>query len=549
MSAVQKKGRTITQDEWYAIRSESVSEFPISKLAGDSKNLPAVLLPYQQVLLQTTADNQVTIYEKSRRTGITWAAGADAVLTAASVKKAGGMDALYIGYNLDMAREFIDTCAMWAKAFIPFAMAVEEFLFKDQDEDGETREIGAFRIRFASGFEIVALTSKPRSLRGRQGYVIIDEAAFHDQLEELVKAAMALLMWGGKVLLISTHDGDGNHFNELIKQARAGEKPYAVLRTDIDDALKQGLYERICLVTGRSWSLEAEAQWRTELIDFYGDAADEELFAIPSAGSGSWLARALIEARMTPDFPVVRLERKPEFSELPESERRIDILVWCEDVLGPLLKTMNPVLDSFFGQDFARHQDVSSIVPGQLTLMMNRIIPFIVEMRQIPFAQQRQVLFYIVDRMPRFRVGAMDAGGNGAQLAEETADQYGLDRIHQIKLSVEWYRTEMPPLKAAFEDAAILLPKDRDVVTDLAMVKLVDGVARIPKQRVNGTDKKKRHGDTAIGAALFHFASRQDFGEYEYRSASYSDEPDMPFDRNDDEFGSGMDFNRLDDML
>jgi phage FluMu gp28-like protein len=28
--------------------------------------------------------------------------------------------------------------------------------------------------------------------------VVIDEAAFHESLEELLKAAMALLMWGGQ---------------------------------------------------------------------------------------------------------------------------------------------------------------------------------------------------------------------------------------------------------------------------------------------------------------------------------------------------------------
>lgn len=543
MQAVQNIGRSITEDEWLEIRASSISAFPESVLAADNDNLPAVLLTYQQKLLKTTAENAVTIYEKSRRTGVTWAAAADAVLTAGADKNAGGMDAMYIGYNLDMAREFIDTAAMWAKAFVPLAMAVEEFLFKDQNEDGETREIGAFRIRFASGFEIVALTSKPRSLRGRQGYVIIDEAAFHDALDELVKAAMALLMWGGKVLIISTHDGDGNHFNELIKQCHAGEKPYAVLRTDLDDALKQGLYERICLVTGKEWSLEGEAQWRTELIGNYGDAADEELFCIPSAGSGSWLTRSLIEARMNPDYPVVRLERKPEFSKVPEPVRYKEIEQWCEENLLPLLQKMNPVLDSFFGQDFARHIDVSCIVPGQLTQTLKRIIPFIVEMRQIPFAQQRQVLFYIVDNMPRFKVGAMDAGGNGANLAEDAADRYGHQNIHQIKLSVEWYRTEMPPLKTAFEDDEIVLPKDRDVVTDHAMIKLVDGVPRIPNQRIDGTDKKKRHGDTAIGTALYHFATRQEFGEYAYDNEASLLSEDSPFGR-DESYGGGMDFNR-----
>jgi hypothetical protein len=58
--------------------------------------------------------------------------------------------------------------------------------------------------------------------------VIIDEAAFHEQLGELIKAAMALLMWGGQVHIISTHNGADNPFNELIQDIRAKKRPYSL---------------------------------------------------------------------------------------------------------------------------------------------------------------------------------------------------------------------------------------------------------------------------------------------------------------------------------
>ena len=59
---------------------------------------------------------------------------------------------------------------------------VGEFLFADENPatPGETRDIKAFRIDFASGYSIVALSSRPRSLRGMQGKVRIDEAAFEE---------------------------------------------------------------------------------------------------------------------------------------------------------------------------------------------------------------------------------------------------------------------------------------------------------------------------------------------------------------------------------
>lgn len=63
-----------------------------------------------------------------------------------------------------------------------------------------------FVVYFDSGFKVQALSSNPSNLRGMQGTVIIDEAAFHDRLAEVLKAALALTMWGAKVRLISTHN-------------------------------------------------------------------------------------------------------------------------------------------------------------------------------------------------------------------------------------------------------------------------------------------------------------------------------------------------------
>ncbi|EEB33464.1 hypothetical protein DESPIG_01647 [Desulfovibrio piger ATCC 29098] len=171
---------------------------------------------------------------------------------------------------------------------------VNEDIFRDGDE----REIKAFRIDFASGHKILALSNRPSNLRGKQGRVIIDEAAFVEDLPELLKAALALLMWGGQVIIISTHDGAENPFNELIQDVRAGNLPYSLHRITLDDALSAGLYRRICRVTKQNWTPEAEEAWRADLIKTYGDGADEELFCIPRQSSGAYLTTGMIEACM-----------------------------------------------------------------------------------------------------------------------------------------------------------------------------------------------------------------------------------------------------------
>lgn len=508
--------RAITEQEWADVRRAGM--LASAELAAQGEGIPDVLLGYQKALLQSTALHQVTVSEKSRRIGATWGFGADAVLTSAAQRSAGGMDTLYIGYNLDMAREFIDVCAMWARAFNQAVTdaGVEEFLFDDDAEN----DIQAFRIRFASGFEIVALSSKPRSLRGRQGYVIIDEAAFHDDLDAMLQAALALLIWGGKVLVISTHYGEDNAFNKLIQDARAGRKPYNVVRTPFDEALADGLYQRICLVQGKTWSPETEAKWRASTIAFYGEAADEELFCIPSKGGGIYLPRSLIEARMVGDRPVLRLSLPPEFVGKPKEEREAFIDAWCQEHLEGPLKALDKDRMHAFGEDFGRVSDLTVIAPVEIGKTLKRSVPFVVELHNVPFEQQRQVLFYIVDRLPRLLGGQMDANGNGAYLAEVAAQKYGIERVLQVKLNATWYLENFPPLKAAFEDGAILVPADDALLADVAMVRQFAGIPQIPPVRVKTSDGQKRHADFAVALVLAYAASRMSVEAFGYRSAS-----------------------------
>ncbi len=518
--------RAITEAEWAELRRQSIATG-----IDAGATLDAILLPYQQRLAQSTASHRVTVVEKSRRTGATWGVGAIAVLTTASARDAGGMDSLYIGYNLDMAREFIDCCAMWARAFDEAIVegGIAEFLF----DDGADKAISAFRVRFASGFEIVALASRPRSLRGRQGFVIIDEAAFHDDLKELMKAALALLIWGGRVLVISTHNGTDNYYNELVKEARSGSKGYGYVRFDFDEALKDGLYKRVCLRTGEEWSVENEAAWRAGIIREYGDAADEELFCIPSEGTGSWLSAALIESRARPNIPVLRLTRPREFTFWPDLLRRADIADWCERELLPHLRKLDPLLMHFMGGDYGRVSDLTVLWPLAITRTLRRTTPFVVEMRAIPFDCQKQVQSYIFQRLPRFGTFKGDATGLGFSLAEAAQQELGELRAEAVMLNVPWYRENSEGVKTAFEDDMIEIPADAEIASDLRLVQIKGGVPFMPA--VKSGVAKDRHGDAAVALMLAWAATRAPIMEYSYESvATLRDREGAPDEDSDD---------------
>lgn len=183
---------------------------------------------------------------------------------------------MYISYNRETTRVFISDCSFWAKSLSIAVTDIKETLIDDLNKD-----ILAYEIRFASGFMIKALSGKPNNIRGRGGRVVIDEASFCDNLPELLKAAIALLIWKGSVSVISTHDGIENPFNQLIEQVKAGELDYSLHSTTLDDALNDGLYKRICLVQGKQWSNVVQEQWRSQLYRDYGISAAEELDCKP----------------------------------------------------------------------------------------------------------------------------------------------------------------------------------------------------------------------------------------------------------------------------
>lgn len=153
-----------------------------------------------------------------------------------------------------------------------------------------------------------------------------------------------------------------------------------------------------------------------------------------------------------------------------------------------------------------------------------------VELRNVPFDQQRDILFYVFDRVPRLTRAALDKTGNGAYLAEKAVQRYGSVAI-EVSFSREWYLREMPAYIEAFSDTTIILPQHADVLQDHQSLQYVDGVIRVPEDfRFKGSDGLFRHGDSAIAGALMWFASRQDGVTYGYQGARNDDDTDPDWD-------------------
>lgn len=456
----------------------------------------AVLLPYQKSWLLDKS--LVKVWEKSRRIGASYVEALNCVLVSMLSKSAGGMNCYYLSYSKEMTQQFINDCAFWAHILGIACSDMEEVVVKDEDKD-----IMVYRIRFDSGFEIWGLPSVPRSLRSKQGHVVIDEAAFVDDLGELLKAAMALLMWGGSVSILSTHNGDDNPFNVLIQQVHSGDKDYSLHHTTITDALADGLYKRICEVKDKGWSEEKEEQWLAQLEKDYGDAADEELYCVPTRSGERYFPAALVSSIAVKDKPVFRFSADDSFTFEKADRREKQCRKWFKEVKPILLATDLPVC---FGEDFARSGDLTVLHFDNELSDGSTDTLCVVELRNIPFAQQWQFIKLCCETLKNFNGAAFDSRGNGQMIAELAAQEYP-GSVFQVMLTRQWYAENMPRVKTAFEDNATNIPDDIFIKDDYKVVSLVQGVPLITDR--TGNKRAKRHGDHCIAKAMSLFAHNE----------------------------------------
>lgn len=491
-----------------------------------------VLMKHQIEALKIQA--AILAVPKGRRTGITFAFSFEAVLVAGARKSAGGMNVFYIGDTKEKGLEFIGYCAKFSKVIAEqqssSVSSIEEFLFEDVDENKNSRYITAYRIRFSSGYQITALSSRPANIRGLQGLVIIDEAAFHQDVQGVLDAATALLIWGGRIIVISSHNGKSNPFNQFVIDIENGiyGDTAEVYRVTFDDAVANGLYERVCYMKGEKPTIESKKQWYTTIRNSYGPnkaAMREELDAIPRDGQGVCIPGVWIERAMREERPVLRLICGDDFAEKDELYRISWCDNWIQQDIEPLIAVLNHQHEHVFGMDFARHRHFSVIWPMAIEKNLMRKVPFSVELNNVPSAQQQQILFFIISKLPRLMGGAMDATGPGMVLAEYTADKFGRPFIAEINLNRQWYGLWMQKFISAFEDGTIDIPRDLNIEQDLRAVRSVDGIPMVPKlERKDLKDPDLvRHGDSAIAGCLAWYATLNKTAQIEGQSTGERD--------------------------
>lgn len=487
-----------------------------------------VLMKHQSEWIRLQQDTDIAVCEKGRRTGITFAQALTDTITAASSKDAGGDNIWYMADTREKGLEYIGYVGKFAQVVARGqATCIEQHIFIDQLEDGSSRNIQAFRVRFASGFRVTALSSRPENIHGLQGLVNLDEAALHKDVSKVLESATALLIWGGRIRIWSSHRGKKNPFHQLVQDVRAGRygKRAKAIRITFDDAVSNGLYERVCSMRGMTPTAEGKKDWYAAIRAAYGPrkaAMREELDVIPRDGDGSGIHSVWIDRSMPEKRPVLRVVFDDDFPRRTEKERETWCATWIALTLIPAVEDAQLGFSGRWaiGMDFARHRHFSVITPARIEKDLHRNVPFLIELANAPTRQQEQILWSLLETLKRWTF-AGDATGPGQTLMEYTGDKFGravFDEnrgiyrggpVHEVTLSRAWYGEWMSKYISLFEDGFITLPRDASIEDDHRAVEYIDGIPMVPKlERKDLKDSNLvRHGDSAISGALMQFAA------------------------------------------
>jgi phage FluMu gp28-like protein len=322
---------------------------------------------------------------------------------------------------------------------------------------------------------MTAMSSNPRRFRSKGGDVGLSELAFHDDERGMYDAAQPCIMWGGRLRVITTHNGENSFFNQGIirpaKRAASGEVvkdllPFSIHRVTILDAVQDGLVEKINETKKTQYAREQFVQ-RLRAMCRNEDQWNQEYMAIPSTDSSAFLPYELIE-KCEDD----RAGRPEHFGEGPR----------------------------YVGMDVGESNNPSVIYWGE------RVgdVLWVRERIRLVGAPLHQLERMFVDRLnhPRTVRGCVDGTGLGTQIGQ-AAERTG--RGESIKFTVPVKDELASPVRGVFEDQRVRIPRDPQSRHDLHSVRMILA-ANHP--RFDAANTKTGHADEFWALALMLHAAR-----------------------------------------
>lgn len=214
------------------------------------------LLPYQQKWLDDKSRFKIGMF--SRQTGKTFTNCLEIVNNCLEAETTGKRKRwVILSRGERQSKEAIEVVKHFLNAYkIAFQASNHEF----------SAAYTALEIRLPGGSVITALPASPDTSRGFSASVLLDEFAFHQDSRKIWQALFPVISAGHSLRVVSTPNGKGNKFYELMTDE---DTPWSRHVVDIYQAVAQGLDRNIdelrkAIADPDSWSQEFELQWLDE---------------------------------------------------------------------------------------------------------------------------------------------------------------------------------------------------------------------------------------------------------------------------------------------
>jgi hypothetical protein len=173
------------------------------------------LYPFQETSLEELRDNRYNVILKSRQLGISTLSAGFALW---SMLFANDFNVLVIATTQEVAKNLVtkvrvmhDNLPSWLKGTI--------------EADNK------LSLKFKNGSQIKAVSSATTGARSEAlSLLIIDEAAFIRNIEEIWVASQATLSTGGGAIVLSTPNGIGNWFHQVWSEAETGVNGFHTIK-------------------------------------------------------------------------------------------------------------------------------------------------------------------------------------------------------------------------------------------------------------------------------------------------------------------------------
>ena len=333
----------------------------------------------------------------------------------------------------------------------------------------ESTDIKALEVKLAGGSRITALPANPDTARGFSSNVLLDEFAFHADSRKIWTALFPVISAGHKLRVISTPNGKGNKFHELMTD-RDPDNPWSRHVVDIHQAVAEGLPRdvdelRRGINDPDAWAQEYELQWLDE--------------------AGAWLSYDLLAA------------------------------VEHGQAGDPRAFTGGA---AFIGNDIAARRDlwVAWVWERVGDVLWTREVR---TLRRASFAEQAATLDELMARYRPLRL-AMDRTGMGEAPAEQAKRRYGEARVEGVLFTAAAKQHMATLLKQRAEDRRLRIPADAPIRADLHSLRRITTPAGNVRFDVHGGDG---HADRAWAAALGIYAADTPAEVFDYRPVRKQD--------------------------